>query len=321
MNRSYKKTVLAGCFALAALVSSCVYEDEVPCTCNIRFVYDYNMEFADAFPAQVNDVKLFIFDSDGTFIAQQQDRGEHLDANYRMSLDLKPGTYSLVAWAGTETDPTHYRLPELTSGTSHAQDLTLTLNALQQVSQKNLSHLWHGMLKEFTVTGDRHEEATIQLVKNTNKFRILLQTADEEPLNANDFSFALTADNGLMDYDNSLPRQDMITYLPHVKQTVDMGDNSTAVVAELATLRLMADRTPRFTVTNERNGNALFDIDLVKYLNLMRLDEYSTMSLQEYLDRENTYQVILFLSRQKGTYVVLSIQINAWRMIFNHTDL
>lgn len=337
MNHLYKKLSFIACLALSGLASSCIYEDEVPCACNVRFVYDYNMEFADAFATQVNDVKLFIFDASGTFVGMQSDRGDHLDADYRMPLQLVPGTYRLVAWAGTETAPGQYTLPTLVPGQSTLQDLKLRLNTLQGVSQKNLAHLWHGSLKEFTVSGSSHAEAVVSLVKDTNKFRVLLQTGDEEALNANDFSFTIHAANGELDFDN-LPagHATAVSYLPHLKQTVSLDDEAgsdpsgtraetaaspTAVVAELATLRLTADDDTRFTVKNERNGNTLIDIDLVHYLNLMKLDEHSDMSLQEYLDRESTWQVILFLSQQHGSYVVMAIQINAWRMIFNQTEL
>ena len=66
----------------------------------------------------------------------------------------------------------------------------------------------------------------------------------------------------------------------------------------------------------------MFNIDLVKYLEMMRLDKYKDMSLQEYLDRENNYQIILLIGRDRNNAeVVLSLQINRWRIVFNDNDL
>jgi hypothetical protein len=55
---------------------------------------------------------------------------------------------------------------------------------------------------------------------------------------------------------------------------------------------------------------------------MMRLDKYKDMSLQEYLDRENNYQIILLIGRDRNNAeVVLSLQINRWRIVFNDNDL
>lgn len=60
----------------------------------------------------------------------------------------------------------------------------------------------------------------------------------------------------------------------------------------------------------------------MKYLEMMRLDKYKDMSLQEYLDRENNYQIILLIGRDRNNAeVVLSLQINRWRIVFNDNDL
>lgn len=90
----------------------------------------------------------------------------------------------------------------------------------------------------------------------------------------------------------------------------------------MASLRLTDERPARFTVRNKRTQKDLFDIDLVKYLNMMKLDEYSDMTLQEFLDRESTYQIILIIGKNdSGQDITLSIRINAWTLVFNQTEL
>ena len=55
--------------ALATLAScdSFIYEDEGDCDpyYKVRFVYDRNLKYSDAFAAEVNEVTLYIVDTDG----------------------------------------------------------------------------------------------------------------------------------------------------------------------------------------------------------------------------------------------------------------
>ena len=52
--------------------SSCenIYEDLDPCAhgVSLRFIYDYNMEFANAFPKKVDCLTLYIYDEEGYFV-------------------------------------------------------------------------------------------------------------------------------------------------------------------------------------------------------------------------------------------------------------
>ena len=70
--------------------------------------------------------------------------------------------------------------------------------------------------------------------------------------------------------------------------------------------------------SKSRGFSTLFDIDLLRYLELMRLEQYADMTLQENLDREDSYQIILLLGQDEH---VISIQINQWIMVFNETEL
>ena len=55
------------CLLLLLVLFSCTSIDETlpECRLYVRFRYDYNMEFADAFHAQVDKVELYVFDKNG----------------------------------------------------------------------------------------------------------------------------------------------------------------------------------------------------------------------------------------------------------------
>ena len=60
------------CLLLLLVLFSCTSIDETlpECRLYVRFRYDYNMEFSDAFASQVNRVDVFVFDKDGTFASR-----------------------------------------------------------------------------------------------------------------------------------------------------------------------------------------------------------------------------------------------------------
>lgn len=326
---------------LALLMSACVYEDEVPCPCKLRFVYDHNMEWADAFASQVEKATLFIFDDQERFITTKTIDCKQLNNN-TLDLQLAPGRYTLVAWA-TSGDAGCYQYENaMKEGTSTLQDLKLKLQcqAGEEDYGKNPADLWHGMLKDFHVQANQPTSDTLRLLKNTNRIKVLLQSVDGSPVGMEDYSLAITDANHAYAHDNSvLPHLATLTYRPYQTREVTIDNSAatpdaasraeadapatiSAITAEMATLRLMADRSPRFIVHNERTGRDLFNINLREYLDKMRLSEHANLPLQEFLDRENTWQVILVMGQKNdGTKVMLSLQINAWRIIFNDVSL
>ena len=61
------------------------------------------MEKVDAFAQEVRAVTLYAFDDNGNMVYFKTDQGEILaDGNYAMKLDIEPGEYHLIAWAGLD---------------------------------------------------------------------------------------------------------------------------------------------------------------------------------------------------------------------------
>ena len=109
-------------------LSSCerIFEDLDPCPhgVSLRFVYDYNMEFANAFPKQVDCLTLYIYDDKDNYVDTKIVTGAELqDEDYRMTLDLEKGNYHFVAYGGLACDKssfspvsyTHLTLPTICS--------------------------------------------------------------------------------------------------------------------------------------------------------------------------------------------------------------
>lgn len=92
---SYIKHLGLAAFVLlgAASCDSLIYDREGDCSVHyrLRFRYDMNLKFADAFAHEVESVRLYAFDSEGKLVWQAAEQGEALAADgYSMLLNLAP---------------------------------------------------------------------------------------------------------------------------------------------------------------------------------------------------------------------------------------
>ena len=95
--------------------------------------------------------------------------------------------------------------------------------------------------------------------------------------------------------------------------------NPSAGVVEINTMRLMANRATRLVVTEKATRKKMFDMNLTDFLIMLRLDEYSHWSNQEYLDREDEYKVVFFFSEEQPSdrpWLLMTIDINGWTWRF-----
>lgn len=228
MNRLFHTCKqLIGIAALSVGLYACdwIHDDSLPlCEFRLYFKYDYNMKFADAFQHEVDFVTLFFCDQEGNFLFQRRIEKSELDERNSIALDMEPGTYQVVTWAGLDKGSYAWNDPaEASQAVERAQDVKVRTLREDDTTQPNeLRPLWHS-LDTFTVTRDMPEADTISLAKNTNKLRVVLQNVMGEDMDVNNFSFRIVADNGYMDYDNSLLQDPTIHYLPYYTENVELG--------------------------------------------------------------------------------------------------
>lgn len=288
---------------LAGLASCDYFSDDSlqPCEYRLHFVYDYNMKFADAFQHEVDRAALFICDDKGNYIMRRDIEGAELKAN-NIKMDLEPGTYYAVTWAGL--DDAFYEMPAPTPGTTTLQELRLrTLREADGTNGKDLVPLWHS-LDTLTVVRNTHEDKYISLAKNTNRLRLVLQDTDGNCMDVRDFTFEIKADNGYMAHDNSLLNDPVISYLPYYTENVNIAEGDslmgkpvmqTVAVAEMNTMRLMAGENYRLVVRHKNWEKDVLNINLNNYLLLTQMEGHD-ISAQEYLDRQDEYSIVFFLT-------------------------
>ena len=330
----YVSVVLGAMLATVAL-SSCerIFEDLDPCPhgVSLRFVYDYNMEFANAFPKQVDCLTLYIYDDKDNYVDTKIVTGEELqDEDYRMTLDLEKGNYHFVAYGGLACDKSSFSLLQTPAADSKRTDLRTAMDAdcLTVPERRNLHDMFWGQLT--LATADLYSEGTVKMMKNTNSIRIVLQNVDGTSVKVDDFDFEIIDDNTLFNYDNDLLPNGDITYIPWAKGQAQTGVSIVGpdqvvprpvevAYAELSTSRLMTKNSPRLLVKRHEDAETVIDFPLNNYLLLMRSDRYSDMGDQEYLDRESRWTLYFFL--QAGIWLQTRIVVNDWVVRINDIEM
>ena len=305
------------CLLLLLVLFSCTSIDETlpECRLYVRFRYDYNMEVSDAFASQVNRVDVFVFDKDGTFVIKKSEQGETLGGSYRMPLPLPAGEYRIAAWAGMSDD---FEMPEPVAGKTTLEELTVRMKREESlVHNKALNPLWYGGVQAVSFTGRQEQTETVSLIKDTNKFRFILQKSGPgEELDINDCLFEIRADNGYYDWNNDLLDDDMISYRPYYLEKVeDVG-----IVVEMNTMRLLEHKKVYLTLTRKSDGKELMRIDLIPYLLLTKMEGHN-IPAQEYLDRQSEYAIVFFYNPELLNFLSTKIVINGWTIWLKGEDL
>ena len=332
------------CASMLIAAGGCDYihdDDLAPCEYRLHFVYDYNMKFADAFQHEVSQATLFICDAQGHFLQRREIAGSELKAN-NIVMDLEPGTYLALTWAGLSKET--YEWPELIPGSSTLEEIKVKTLRLPDNTQPNeLTPLWHA-LDTLVIVGNNDEDKYISLAKDTNKLRLVLQDTDGNCMDAQDFSFEILADNGYMDFDNSLLPDSVLSYQPYHLDNINIAEGDslmgkpamqTVVVAELNTMRLMDKRNYRLIVRHNEWEQPMINVNLCNYLLLTQMEGHN-LSAQEYLDRQDEYSIVFFLTPTYCPdcpkpdpdpevpivrYTCYKVQVKDWIIRLNNGDL
>lgn len=337
-----------------ALLSGCdsmIFDDEGDCdpVHVVKFNYDMNMKFADAFHAEVSSVDLYVFDQEGHYVTSVSRRvSPDLARNFEIELrGLAPGCYNLLAWCGVKdsrhisVNPNGVEMPEIyhhicrisrendeTDGSAHIRN--------------DIGRLFFGRLDNVDMTQDEGRHVHIvDLIKDTNVIRVTLQHLSGAPMDKDDYEITISDANGLYNHNNDLMPDEDLTYHPwslkggtasfHPEDEPETDSRAqtsvSAVVAELTTGRLMADRNKdvRLNVRDTHTGKTIISIPLIDYLLLVKGHYYSEdgitpMSDQEYLDRQDDYPLTFFLD-ESDMWIKTVIYINSWRVVINEDSL
>lgn len=307
--------------------TSCDIYDDLP-SCphgvNLRLVFDYNMEFANAFPSKVDCYVLYIYDDQGNFVKSYSEEGDKLcDEDYRLKVDLPHGKYHFVVYGGMTCSDASFSPVSVPAQGTKLSELQVKLHHQNLISDQPLHDLFHGDM-DITVEGDLYRDHTIHLMRNTNNIRVLLQQLDGAAVPMNEFSLCITDDNSLLDAANTPIPNGLLTYLPWKAGVTDAkkrseSDDVNVGFAEFSTSRLCVQNENRLIVRRKADNREILSIPLNKYLLLLKSERYEKMGSQEFLDRESDWSLIFFLDsgcRWINTHFV----VNNWVVRLDNVD-
>ena len=148
-------SVVATMLGMASCESGLIFEGEGDCGVyyRIRFKYDYNIKFADAFANEVNSIALYVFDENDVLVEEiaTTDKQALSSGNFEIPLELDPGKYTLMAWGGLMNEESFDLLPDTKIHQTRREELQVKMhrqydeNGQARVSE-DLLPLFHGIL-------------------------------------------------------------------------------------------------------------------------------------------------------------------------------
>ena len=226
-------------FTFASCEDSFIFDKRDDCHSglNLRFVYDYHMEYgANSFPANVDCVSVYVLDTLGNYIKHFTETAEVLkEEGYRMHLPLDEGDYRLLVFGGLACEhpsfdfkhqfplePASQNYPGTKADASgHRDDIRISLPLNDKNESDKRLHdvvertggLFYGTLDIKVDNNDwttEHRTETVHLMKDTNTIQVMLQElAYPNQIDYADYDFQIYDDNFILDgYNNKITMAD-----------------------------------------------------------------------------------------------------------------
>ena len=341
LHRAFATLLILVSLPLSFLLAGCesLYdgEEDCPVRYHVAFRFTNNILEADAFASQVKSVSLFVFDRQGGLVTAKSESGGRLARpGYTMTVDVKPGTYDLVAWCGLADGGTFVLNGGTTPATREEARTRLERERAADgtaVSAKALTPLFHAQAAAVDFPADTWGDTlvcTMDLTKDTNTIRIILSNYNAQPIDPDDFTFAIAEENGLLGCDNMPLADEAVTYTEWTKKSMDeprqedtrtVIDAISSMIAEIDMSRLMADRGTRLVIRAKGHDDPVLSLPLIQLLLYAKGEARSQMSDQRYLDCQDEYNLIFYINEDKGWYMDAGIYVNGWHMRWQSSDM
>lgn len=326
-RRSALKQLLAILIcAMSALSCTWVQDDTDDCPYGfwLKLHYSYNILDVDAANKFVKDAYIYIYDADSNFVKRIYATQDELRANnYRVRVeDIPEGDYQFVVWSGIGSS--HYAV---TGDTQDINDFRLSLKNNDESVGYMLTDLYHGMLEDIHYDNG-YAQYDVELTKNTNQLAcIVVSVTEENVLSPEEYTMRIVSANSSMDAYNNIVTDVETTYNPFVQESITINDADYGELYglqyDISTLRLMEDRDSRIVFEKKSTGETLFNVSFPEYVGMigsLYTNLGRSLSVQEYLDRQDFYTIVFYLSADLDQ--LIQLRVNSWRLrAINHLKL
>jgi hypothetical protein len=286
--------------------------------------YTYNILDVEAAPEYISEVTVYVYDADGNYVSRLDVPQSVLKTNgHRVRVEgLPEGDYQFIVWSGIGNGT--YAV----SGDRGAlNQFRLSLAQPELKVTSCLPDLYYGRLQTVHFD-DSYVSHDVYMMKNTNQLACLVvPMSDDATLSPDDYDMKVVSANSVMDAHNMLVSDNEMTYEPFVRNYVTFEDveygELNGVSFNISTLRLMEDNDCRLILEKKDSGEAIFNISFPEYIGMigtLYTNLGRELTVQEYLDRQDFYTIVFFLSSDLNQLVQL--QVNSWRLrAKNHIKL
>lgn len=310
------------------LITSCTWVkddiDNCPYGFWLNLHYTYNILDVEAAPEYISEVAVYVYDTDGNYVSRIDVPQSVLKANgHRVRVEgLPEGDYQFVVWSGIGNNAY-----AVSGDRSTINQFSLSLAQTGSRVSSCLPDLYYGMLQTVHFD-DSYATHDVYMMKNTNQLACLVvPMSDDATVSPDDYEMKVVSANGVMDAHNNLVSDDIMTYEPFAGKSVVFDDAEygelNGVSFNISTLRLMEDRDCRLILDKKDTGETVFNISFPEYIGMigaLYTNLGRQLTVQEYLDRQDFYTIVFFLSSDLNQLVQL--QVNSWRLrARNHLKL
>lgn len=319
--RALKKLISLICI-MSMLSCTWVKDDNDDCRYGfwLKLCYTYNILDVEAAPEYVTEACVYIYDAEGNYVKRLDVSQSLLLANNHLVRveGLPEGDYQFVVWSGISNS--QYAV---SGDLQTMSDFRLSLADQSTNYANELPALYYGRL-ETVHYDDKYALYDVEMMKNTNQLACLVVSiSDDVELTPDDYTMKVVAANGIMDaYNEPLPDTE-ITYEPYIYDTVTIDDPDYGelhgVKFGISTLRLMSDMDYRIVFERIGDGQQIFNISLPEYVGMigsLYTNLGRPLSTQEYLDRQDFYTVVFYLS--DNMINLIQLKVNSWRLRANN---
>lgn len=309
-------------------MTSCTWvEDDVddcPYGFWLNLHYTYNIMDVEAAPEYISEVTVYIYDADGNYVSSLDVSQSVLKANgHRVRIQgLPEGDYQFVVWSGVGNSAY-----AVSGDRSTINQFALSLAQPGSSVSSCLPDLYYGNLNTVHFD-DSYKVHDVYMVKNTNQLACLVvPMTDDTTVSPDDFDMRVVSANGTMNAYNMLISDRVMTYEPFVRNSVTFDDAEygklNGVTFDISTLRLLEDRDCRLILEKKDTGETVFNISFPEYIGMigtLYTNLGRQLTVQEYLDRQDFYTIVFYLSSDLDQLVQL--RVNSWRLrVKNHLKL
>lgn len=272
------------------------------------------MQNKDLFAEQVEQVAVFVFDSNHKYMATCQESGAALKRNgYKMVFPYTLKDCVMVTWAG-KTDQ-YYALPDMKMGDS-IEKLTLIFAPNHYISNEGIDPIWYSGPAITTFAEDGGFAQTVNLIRDTNDITFKLKDRAGKTLDPTQYEVKIQSPNGGYDYRNNyLSNNPILTHFPHSY----LGDVDHSSLFRM--MRLVDGDNALLSIIEKKTGRVV-SIGSQTSINLIDFFAETVpndMSLQEYLDRR--YEWDITLNIDTDSYLAVCINVNGWIKWFDKVDM